>query len=311
MTPQRAAEWLSQLPDRITVVALRDFALWLLVAVVVWFLVRVVRRWVGREIKDVNRRHKVRKMVGYGGALLVVLLGVALLIGRSVHVAAIVGILGAGAAIALQDVAKSMVGWVYLSSRGGVSPGARVEIDGKVGEVIDVGVLKTTLLEVGNLVRGRQSSGRLATIPNSRFLTEGVLLSPDYSPYTWLEVAFLFTYESDWELGVRLLEELGREEHDHQLEGVEQAFQKLERRYAFKHGPLTPIVYVRTADSGVELILRFLTHIRQRRGAEDRIAREMLAAVEREEGLDFAYPTWRVYRRGEDAERPLPGGASD
>lgn len=309
MNPRRVAEWLSSLAEGITAGVVRDLALWVILALVVAVVVRVVRRWVSREVEDVNRRHKIRKSVGYAGAGLVVLVGVGFLVGRSVHVAAVLGILGAGAAIALQDVAKSTVGWLYLSSRAGISPGARLEIDGVVGDVIDVGVLKTTILEVGNLVEGRQSSGRLATVPNSRFLSQTSLFSPDYSPFAWNEVSFLLTFESDWTRGVEVLERLGRDQHEKHVEGdVETGFRRLERSYAFKHGPLTPIVYVVTRDSGVQLTLRYLTHIRQRRGSQDRVTRAMLEAVERDDALEFAYPTWRVYRRGEEAEPPQGTG---
>ena len=79
-----------------------------------------------------------------------------------------------------------------------------------------------------------------------------------------------------------------------------EGFRRLERNFAFKHGPLTPIVYVQALDSGVQLTLRFLTHIRRRRGSENRLVRAFLRSVEREPGLEIAYPTWRVYRRGEE-----------
>lgn len=300
MNTERIGGWVQSLMAGLSMGVLYDLLLWLVVALVTWVCVRVARRWVDREVDDVNRRHRIRKMVGYAGAVLVAVVGLAFVVGRSLPAAALLGILGAGAAIALQDVAKNTVGWLYLSTRTGVAPGARIEVDGVVGEVIDVGVLKTTVLEVGNLVGARQSTGRLGTVPNARFLTGTVLFSPDYSPYGWNEISFLLTYESDWRLGAEVLEEVGQSLHEELAAGAEEGFRRLERRYAFMHGPLTPIVYVAAADSGVELVLRYLTHIRQRRGSEDRIARAMLEAVEREEGLDFAYPTWRVYRRGED-----------
>jgi small-conductance mechanosensitive channel len=300
MTPRAAAEWLAGLPGRLAGIPLRDLLLWLALAAAVALAVRLLRRWVDREIDDVNRRHKVRKAVGYAGVALVVLAGAAMLAGRATSLAAVLGILAAGAAVALQDTAKNAVGWLYLSSRSGLSPGARVEVDGVVGEVIDVGVMKTTILEVGHLVEGRQSSGRLASIPNAKFMSQAALYSPDYSPWAWHETSFLLTYESDWERGIALLEELGAELHDELEPEMLEGFRRLERSFAFKHGPLTPIVYVQALDSGVQLTLRFLTHIRRRRGSEDRLVRAVLREVERDPGLEIAYPTWRVYRRDEE-----------
>lgn len=304
MNPQRATDWLAQLSGRLSTSALVELALWLGLALVVAAVVRLLRRWVDREIEDVNRRHRVRKAVGYAGVSLVLLVGLVMLAGSSLQITAVLGILAAGAAVALQDTAKNAVGWVYLTARSEVTPGSRVEVAGVVGEVIDIGFMKTTLLEVGNLVQGRQSSGRIANIPNARFVSEPVLLSPAFSLHVWHESSYLLTYESDWERAVDLLESLGREVHAELAEGAERGFREMERRFAFKHGPLTPIVYVRAEDSGILLILRYLTHIRQRRGAEDHITRAFLREVERDDGLEIAYPTWRVYRRGEEGGGP-------
>lgn len=302
MNTQAIRDWLDGLPAELSMGLLYDLLLLVVVAVLVAVGVRVSRDWISRGIEDVNRRHRLRKRVGYAGALLVVLVALTLFVGRLGALAAFVAVVAAGVAIALQDVAKSTVGWVYISGRTGIGPGARVEMDGVVGEVIDVGVLKTTVLEVGHLVYGRQSSGRLISIPNSRFLTENVVLSPDFSPYAWQEIQFVLTYESDWRGAAEVLEEIGLREHEGDERAVRYAFRAMEERYAFKHGPLTPIVYVKAAESGVEITLRFLTHIRKRRGAGDRVTRAMLEAVERDPKLDFAYPTWRIYTRGEGEE---------
>ncbi|MFW6175561.1 MAG: mechanosensitive ion channel domain-containing protein [Acidobacteriota bacterium] len=309
MNPQRAAEWLADLPTRLTTSALLELAVWLATALVVAVAVRFVRRWVDREIEDVNRRHRVRKAVGYAGVFLVLLVGLVLLAGTSLQLTAVLGILAAGAAVALQDTAKNAVGWIYLTARSEVTPGSRVEVAGVVGEVIDIGFMKTTLLEVGNLVQGRQSSGRIANIPNASFVNEPVLLSPAFSQHVWHESSYLLTYESDWERGAELLESLGREAQADLAEGAERGFREMERRFAFKHGPLTPIVYVRAEDSGILLILRCLTHIRQRRGAEDQVTRAFLREVERDDRLEIAYPTWRIYRRGEEEGGGPPGAA--
>lgn len=299
MNAERISEWLGSLGEGISV-TLGDFALWLLIALLVAALVRLVRRFVVDEVEDVNRRHVLRKWVSYVGFFIVLVVGIGLFVGRFGQMATVIGLLAAGLAIALQDIGKSAAGWVYLSSHAGFGPGARVEVDGVVGEVIDVGILKTTVLEVGNLVRGRQSSGRLATIANSKFLNDNFFINPSYSPFSWHEIPFLLTYESDWRKGAEILEELGRREFEGMEEMTSASFRQLEGRYAFKYGPLTPIVYVRAADSGVELVLRYLVHIRRRRGSADRITRAMLEAVEREPGLDFAYPTTRIYRRNEE-----------
>lgn len=296
----QARQVLDSLRDTVLSVGWSDVLGWLGLLVVVLLVVLLVRRWVDREIEDVNRRHALRKGVQYAGGFVVLLAALALLVGRVGQLATVIGLIGAGLVIALQDLGKSVAGWIYLSTRPGFGPGTRTEVGGVEGEVIDVGILKTTVLEVGNRVFGRQSSGRLATVPNYRFLNENSFFSPSYAPYMWQELQFLLTYESDWKRGVEVLEEIAREEGGILEEDVDRAFHELERRYAFKMGPRTPIVYVTAEDSGVELTLRHLTLLRERRGERDRITRAMMEAVAREPELDFAYPTMRVYRRAEE-----------
>lgn len=305
MGSEQIGQWLRSLRDAALSVGWGGLLGWLGLAALVYLLVRMVRRWVDREVEDVNRRHALRKGARYTGGFVILLAALLLVAGRVGQLATIVGLVGAGLAIALQDLGKSLAGWVFLTTRSGFGPGTRTEVDGIEGEVIDIGLLKTTVLEVGNLVHGRQSSGRLATVPNSKFLNEKSFFSPSYTPYTWQEIRFLLTYESDWRRGVELLEEFAREEDRKIDEEVDEAFRELERRYAFKMGPRTPIVYVTAEDSGIQLTLRHLTHLRERRGARDRITRSMIEAVGREPDLSFAYPTMRFYRRGE--EEPSTG----
>lgn len=299
MGSEQIGQFLGSVRDAIRSLGWTDLIGWLGLLLVVLVLIRLIRRWVEQEVEDVNRRHALRKGVGYAGGLVIILAGLSLLLGRVGQIATVIGLVGAGLAIALQDLGKSVAGWIYLATRPGVGPGARAEVGGIEGEVIDVGILKTTLLEVGNRVHGLQSSGRLATVPNSRFLNENAFFNPTYASFSWQELQFLITYESDWKRGVEVLEEIARQEDEELEDDPERAFQELERRYAFKVGPRTPIVYVTAQDSGVQLTLRHLTALRERRGARDRITRAMMETVAQEPDLEFAYPTMRVYRRSE------------
>lgn len=176
-----------------------------------------------------------------------------------------------------------------------------MEVGRVTGDVIDIGVLKTTVMEVGNLVFGLQSTGRMITIPNNRMLTEAVVVSGRENPFVWHEVKIAVTFESDWRRAEELLREAGDELHGEVAAEVATAFARMERRYAFKYGTLTPIVYLTLADRGVELVLRYLTPVRRRRGSEDRVVRHILAAVAVEPTVEFAYPTYRMYRGGEGA----------
>lgn len=279
----------------------------ILIAAALYFLARYARRLIGEHIEGVGRRHTLRKSVSYGYAVLLLLVAIALFADWLSGLGTILALLIAGIAVGLQDVLRSVVGWVYLSSRSGVEIGSRIEVDGLVGDVIDIGVLKTTMSEVGGqLVHGRQSTGRLVTIPNQRMISSSILISPSTSPFIWNEIRLEVTYTSDWRRVEEILKEVGVEMHAHVAEDVQRSFQALERRYAFRSGASTPIVYVSLGPSGVELTLRFMVHVRRQRDSLDHASRLLLEALGQEQNVRMAFLARRTYN--EDSRPGTPAG---
>lgn len=265
-----------------------------------------LRRAINANIEDVNRRHELRKWINYGFAGLLLVITIALFGNWLRGLGTILAVLIAGAAVALQDVLKSIVGWFYLSSRGGVQVGSRIEIGGIVGDVVDIGVLKTTMLEVGGLlVFDRQATGRLVTVPNYRMLSEAVLIAPADMPHAWHEIRVNVAFDADWKRAEAVIAEVGRE-IDARVDADRDGFRELDRRYAIKHGILTSIVYVTIGLSGVELTLRFLVPVRGRRGMADFASRRILEALAAEK-IRIAYTTYRVVGVGEEGGGYLRG----
>lgn len=287
----------------------QQLVVFVVLALVLYLLARVARQIVSQQVPDVNRRHRLRKWIGYAYGVLLALFAVALFADALAGFGTLVAVVLAGIAIALQDVLKSIVGWLYISGRTGVRVGSRIEVDGVVGDVIDIGFFKTTLLEIGNLVYGRQSTGRLVTVPNSKMLAGNVFLSTTENPFVWQEIRLVVTFESDWERAATILREIADEIHAEIAPELERGFRDLERRYAFKYGTLTPIVYTSIVEDGVALDLRFLIPVRRRRGSVDRVSRRILHAFAAEPQIRFAHRAHRLYPAGEPAASESP--ASD
>lgn len=272
----------------------------LILALLLHLLARLAKRQTRVSIEEINRRHTIRKWISYGYVVLLILIGIALFANSLVGLGTFLALVVAGLAVALQDILKSVVGWIYLSGRSGIRVGSRLEVDGTMGDVIDIGVLKTTLIEVGKRVHGEQSTGRIVTVPNFLMLSASVFSSGVENPFVWSELRITVTYESDWERAEAIVREVAAELHAEIAAEVDAGFGRMNRRYAFKYGTLTPIVYVSMGDSGIHLTLRFLRRARAQRGSLDRISRRVLAAFAREPRVELAYPTYRVYRQGEE-----------
>jgi small-conductance mechanosensitive channel len=304
----------SRLPDALDRVwgsltsagALERLLILFLIGAALYALSRLIRRAINAHIEDVNQRHQLRKVITYLFWVALVMAAVTLFIERSAlaDIGTILGLLAAAVTIALADVIRSLAGWIYVSSRRGVEIGSRVEVEGVKGDVIDIGLLKTTLLEVGEpLVHGLQSTGRIVTVPNSLFLSGKVIASASINPLVWQEMQILVTFESDWKQARAIIQAVAEEQYEKLVPDLKAGFAKLERRFAFRLGSTAPIVYTEIADSGVLLTLRYLTPVRRRRSSVDFVSGRILEAFAQEPNVEFAYPTYRIYRMGEEARQ--------
>lgn len=282
-----------------------------------WVAYRVLSHHIAAQVADSEKRHRYRKRVSYTMAAFVVIVLAIVFFEEIRELGTVLGFLGAGLAIALREYVASFLAWFYLMGQRNVALGSRIEVAGVRGDVIDIGVLKLTLIEVRGEGLGEQSSGRLVSIPNFKLLTDPVYHFTAGSPYVWDEMEFTVTFESDWERAREIMTEIGREIYEPHAAEIETGFRQLESTYAFRYGITTPIVYTSINASGVTLRLRYLTHVRQRRGNRDQISREVLNRFREAPGIELAYPTSRVYRTEMDAVRfadkppeeppPVPG----
>jgi len=275
----------------------------LLLVIVGYFAYRVLAHRIGDQVADAERRHLYRKRIRYAVGTMVLVTLIVLFIDRIRELGTLLGFVGAGVAIALREYLASVLAWFYILTQRTIALGSRIEIGSARGDVIDIGLFKLTLVEVRGDGLGEQSSGRLVTIPNYKVLIDPVYMFSSGAPYVWDEMDFLVTHESDWERARDLIEQIGREVTAPQQAEVDSGFRRLGDRYAFRPGITTPIVYVSIAESGVNLKLRYLTHVRQRRTSRDEISRRVLRLLSENPDIELAYHTARTYRTEIDMMR--------
>jgi small-conductance mechanosensitive channel len=279
--------------------SLEKLVIFLLLGLALYGLSRIIRRAIEGHIEDVNQRHQLRKVVTYTLWIALVVSGVTLFAENLAlaDIGTVLGLIAAAVTIALADVVRSLAGWIYVNSRRGVEIGSRVAVDGVIGDVIDIGLLKTTLLEVGEpLVHALQSTGRIVSVPNSVFLNKNVISSATVNPLVWQEIQILVTFESDWKQARQIMRDVAMELYEEIVPDLRAGFENLEREYAFRLGSTAPIVYTEIADSGILLTIRNLTPARRRRSLTDRLSEAILDRFAEEDAIDFAYPTYRIYK---------------
>jgi small-conductance mechanosensitive channel len=267
-----------------------------------WLLHRLVLAFVYRRVRDPWSRYRWRKGITYVAyGLAVILVGRTWFVGIR-ELATFLGLLSAGLAIALKDPVTNLAGWVFILWRRPFEVGDRIEIGGHKGDVIDVHLQQFTLNEIGNWVDADQSSGRIVHVPNGRVFTETVANYDRGFRYIWNEVPVLVTFESDWKKAKEILTRIAFKHAEHLTTQAEQDLLTASRQYLINYTKLTPIVYTKATDSGVQLTIRYLIEPRKRRGTEHAIWEDILTEFDQQPDVDLAYHTVRSFKLTEEGK---------
>ena len=271
----------------------------LLIIALAVVLTQLIVRFINRRVEDLKRRHSARKNTIYLITFLTMVVVIVIWAQAGPNLVTIFGIVGAGLTLALHQPVLSIAGWLLLLVRRPYETGDRVEIGSVKGDVIDIRLFYTSLLEIGNWVDADQSTGRVVNCPNNKVFTEPIFNYTRGFEYVWHEIKITVTFESDWKKARRIIDEIASMESLDLGEQARRKIQRMSHKVLIHYGKLTPIVWTRIVDFGVELTLRYLTDARRRRSTENEICCEVLDRFGKEPDVELAYPTYRIYRRGE------------
>ena len=248
---------------------------------IVYGISRVMQRSIGRYVKDSDTRYRVRKFITFLGYLVAFGVVATIFSDRLAGLTVAFGVAGAGIAFALQEVIASVAGWVAASFGGFYSPGDRVQLGGIKGDVIDVGVLRTTLMEVGQWVNGDLYNGRIVRVANSFIFKEPVYnYSADF-PFLWDELTLPVRYGSNWEYTRKVLEQVVREIcGDYAVESLA-AWQTAVTKYRLEDAQIEPMITLVANDNWIEFTARYIVDYRKRRFVKDRLFTRFLEEVDK------------------------------
>lgn len=276
--------------------AVREQLLATLVTLVLLAAARLlVLRVLYRRTEDPRALYRWRKAITYTTFVLAFLVVGRIWSTGFSSLSTFLGLVTAGLAIALQDPIVNLAGWLFIVWRRPFVVGDRVQIGDHQGDVIDIRVFQSTILEIGNWVDADQSTGRVIHIPNGKVFREPQANFTQAFAYIWNEIPVLVTFESNWRKAKGLLEEIGTRHALHLSAAAEEEIRAAARRFMIFYTKLSPAVYTSVADSGVMLTIRYLCDPRQRRGTNQAIWEDVLDTFATCDDVDLAYPTYRYY----------------
>jgi len=207
----------------------------------------------------------------------------------------VLGVARAGIAFALQEVIASLAGWMAISSGAFYSTGDRVQLGGIKGDVIDIGVLRTTVMEIGQWVNGDLYNGRIVKIANSFVFREPVFnYSADF-PFLWDELTLPVRYGSDWKVAKAMLIAVGHEVCVEFAQNSSEAWSAAVVKYRLEAAPVDPLVSMTANDNWLEFTLRYIVDYRKRRTVRDLLFTRIMEEVDKSQNrIRLASATFEI-----------------
>jgi len=246
--------------------------LWILLIVLVVYLIgRLIDRYFDQLAPEKKRLISLRAVVWFAVQAVALLLGALVVFGMPSQMPTILGLAGAGLTVALKDFIVGFVGWFVLMGKNGIRVGDWVEINGVGGEVVDIGLLRTVLLETGNWTDTGHPTGRKVSFVNS-YAIEGHYFNFSTSGQ-WLWDGLLLSVpsgENPYPV-VDAIQKLVARETEASVKMAEEEWQSATTRYRVKSFSAAPSVNLRPTGSGLEIHVRYITRAYERQAMRARL----------------------------------------
>ncbi|KHG43110.1 transporter [Aphanizomenon flos-aquae 2012/KM1/D3] len=244
--------------------------------IIVAIVFRILAQVLPRQVQDSDLRYHIRKAITLIGYAIMALLIVLIFSDSLGKLTVIFGVIGAGVAFALQEVIGSFAGWVAISFGQFYKPGDRVLLGGIMGDVIDISILRTTLMECGAWVKADLYNGRIVRIANSFVFKEPVFnYSADF-PFVWDEITVPVKYGSDRSLTREILQQVANEVVGEYMPQAQVQWQHMVHKYLIEDARIEPAVTLAANDNWLEFTLRYVVDYKQRRCKKDVIFSRIL-----------------------------------
>src|ERR1700722_6233976 len=266
---------------------------------------RLLERTLPRYFRERDARYRVRKFVVYAGYAVVIVFVTILFEDRLGRVSFALGVAGAGVVVALQDVIASFAGWFAIGLSDLYTVGHRIQIAEMKGDVIDISVMRTTVMETGGWVSGDLYSGRVLRIPNSYVLKGPIFNYSQGFRFIWDEIKVPLMVNSDQHLAREILLRVAKDNVASYLAEAERSWKRVADNYRLENPRLEPTVSLVVNGGSLQFTLSYIVDYTNRTSMKDRLFTQIVEEVTRSNGR----LTWATSSSGAQAH-PLVADVS-
>jgi len=246
--------------------------------------------WLKRLLNKVrlDRRHADTLHAVIRTGLQIIALGLILLVifGPPSQLGTFLGLAGAGLTVALKDFIVAFFGWFVLMGTNGLRVGDWVEINGVAGEVVEINLLRTVLLETGNWTDTGHPTGRKVAFLNSYAIEDHFFNFTTSAQWMWDELQIMVPSNQDPYPLLDAIQRTVAKETEVNAQMAAQEWQSATSRYKVRGVSAAPEVNLRPTASGVEVHVRYITRAQERSAMRARLNQALVEQLLHQRGAD-------------------------
>jgi small-conductance mechanosensitive channel len=266
------AKWVAQvqLQHRIVLHLILDslagVAVIILVGMLVWWGAQTLldRAGAGSLGMDDRSLHTLRTIASLGIELLTLLLVLLQVFGAPEQIPTILGLATAGLTVVFQSYILAFFGWFVLMGKNGIRVGDWVEINGVGGEVVEIGLFRTALLETGNWTDKGHPTGRRITFINNFAVTGQYFNFSTTGQWMWDEISLNVPAGEDTYKTIEAIHKAVLEETEKDSMLAEKEWKNSSKAQGLSQFSASPSVDMRPAAAGIDIVVRYVTRAQDR-----------------------------------------------
>ncbi len=297
-TQQQLAEvygkWSAQvlLQHRILVHMIMQSLAWIFLILIATLLCdALLRRLLAHPVIDRKQMHTLRTIAELGVQVLGAVPILFVIFGFPQQLTTVLGLATAGLTIALQDFILAFLGWFVLMGKGGIRLGDWVEINGVGGEVTEIGLMQTTLLETGNLKERGHPTGRQISFLNNFAIRGQYFNYSTAEQWMWDEITVTLPPAVHTEAAVERIHRAVVEETAESARVAEQEWKRGKRDDGLGRFSAVPVVNLRPSVAGINMRVRYVTRASEKLSVRNRIYRTVVDLLQDESAVDRSQQT--------------------
>jgi small-conductance mechanosensitive channel len=258
---------------------LRSFALIAFILICVIFLDALARHLIDRPKLDQGRVKTLHIIFKLGIQLLGVLTILFVVFGAPSEMPTILGFTTAGLTLVLQDFIIAFFGWFVLMGKNGIRIGDLVEINGVAGEVAEISLFRTSMLETGNWTDQGHPTGRRVSFINSFAIRGQYFNFTTAGQWMWDEIRFNIPAAEENYAMIELIHAAVLKETEKDARLAEAEWKRSARHAGLSQFAADPAVEMRPGASGINIVVRYVTRAAQRFEVRNRLYERVIGLL--------------------------------